>query len=351
MTQNDYRWCAIASPRDLADSRALWEEIFPEDSAGFLNYYDLWKMRDNRMETRRRSGQLISMIHWNPYRVHLDGVTVPGYYVIAVATRPEYRRRGLMAGQLRDGLNRFQQEGVPFLFLMPADPAIYEPFDFRYVYSRSTIAIEDEVPERVEKVEIRPLTVEEYREAAAFMEQMLTPEYPVHTVRDREYVLRTAMECRSEGGDMEGVFLEGRLAGCLSWWGDDTVEVRELLLIPELRDCAPGILRSRFMEAKKVTAVLGWKTGDAGDPIIMARIADLASFVRNIRSDIEKDIVIFVEDKLIPANHGLFRWHMGAEGSTLERIEPEEQAEPHIRTTIAELTGRLAGECIFTEIV
>lgn len=56
-------------PSDAADTRALWEEIFTEDSAAFLDYYYSVKTKDNQLQTIRTDGVLTAMIHWNPYPI------------------------------------------------------------------------------------------------------------------------------------------------------------------------------------------------------------------------------------------------------------------------------------------
>lgn len=60
-------------PSDAADTRALWEEIFTEDSAAFLDYYYSVKTKDNQLQTIRTDGVLTAMIHWNPYPIRICG--------------------------------------------------------------------------------------------------------------------------------------------------------------------------------------------------------------------------------------------------------------------------------------
>ena len=92
------------------DSRGLWEEIFSEDSASFLDYYDREKSCRNWIQTRYEGDRLVSMIHWNPVTLRYEEKLLPGAYLIAVATRPERRHRGFMAGLLREGLQQMQKK-------------------------------------------------------------------------------------------------------------------------------------------------------------------------------------------------------------------------------------------------
>lgn len=349
-------WYTLSALRDTADSRHLWEEIFPEDSKEFLDYYDAWKRKDNLVETRRRGGELISMIHWNPYRIHRQGRTEETCYVVAVATRPEYRHRGLMAGQLRDGMKRFYREGMPFLFLMPADPAIYEPFDFRYIYSRKVEDVRSwGQSDETCGLTVRPLAPEEWEAAARFMESRLAETFGCYTERTAKILMRMDAECRSEGGELVGIFEGPVLAGCFAWWGEEKVEIREMILsrklsAPEMRPVLGGIISRYFPEAEEITSLMAEPAGADGEPIIMARLVNLASFLAPVTSEEVRETVIRVEDKYIPENNGCFRWTMGPEGSTVERVDAE---EPEITIGAADLTRRILEDarCFFPEIV
>ena len=57
----------------------------------------------------------------------VNGIEKESYYIVAVATRKEYRGRRYMAGLLREALLDMYQAGVTFTYLMPAAEAIYLP--------------------------------------------------------------------------------------------------------------------------------------------------------------------------------------------------------------------------------
>lgn len=343
MRDSKRQWNSLAALRDSADSRKLWETIFTEDSSTFLDYYDTWKVKENLIGTRRCGGRLVSMIHWNPYRVRMKDEIDDSYYVIAVATLPEYRHRGLMAGQLRDGMEVFRRDGVPFIFLMPASPDIYLPFDFRYIYDREVVNAERSGGESADLV-IRPLHVSEWASAAALMQRRLVHHFQCCTVRDRAYVERTAWECRSEGGDMEGIFEGDRLIGVFSWWGEDKIEIREMILEEDWEPKAALVLsalRARWPEAEEVTSVAaGWSCEGEREPIIMARIVNLPIFLRTMTSAFEQDICIRVHDRYLKENDGMFCWNSGPEGSVLT---PAEEREAQIDISIADMVTWLMG--------
>ena len=69
-----------------ARTRALWEEVFQEDTKAFLDYYYYIKTRDNQIFVIEEDGAIRSMIHLNPYQVKVENRYFPSAYIIAVAT-------------------------------------------------------------------------------------------------------------------------------------------------------------------------------------------------------------------------------------------------------------------------
>ena len=123
-------------PSEHGKTRELWEEVFPDDTKAFLDYYYYIKTRDNAIYVIEEDGEICSMLQLNPYMVRVEGQEFPSAYIIAVATRKEYRSRGYMGALLRTSLKEMYNRGLPFTFLMPAAEAIYTPYDFRYIYSQ-----------------------------------------------------------------------------------------------------------------------------------------------------------------------------------------------------------------------
>ena len=119
-------------------TRPLWEEVFADDTKAFLDYYYYIKTRDNEIYVVEEDGRICSMLQLNPYVLKVESSELPSAYIIAVATKEEYRGRGYMGGLLRASLNEMYAEKIPFTFLMPAAEAIYSPYDFRFIYEQNT---------------------------------------------------------------------------------------------------------------------------------------------------------------------------------------------------------------------
>ncbi len=51
------------------------------------------------------------MLHLNPYELAVNGSRKDVNYIVAVATRKAYRKRGFMAGMLKQALNDMYADG------------------------------------------------------------------------------------------------------------------------------------------------------------------------------------------------------------------------------------------------
>ena len=161
-------------------SEALYREAFPEDKDAFVEYYYSYVTKNNRILVMEQAEKVCSMLHLNPYRLSVNGTEVDAYYYVAVATSEECRHQGMMRKLLHKSLNDIHEEGHPFTYLMPANRAIYEPFDFRIVYQQK-------------KVEL-PLEPGKANEKMAEM-------FDVYTLRDDWYVEKMLEEERICAGD------------------------------------------------------------------------------------------------------------------------------------------------------
>ena len=121
---------------EKACTRGLYEEVFPEDSREFVDYYYTEKTKDNVIYAAEEDKKIRGMLHLNPYVLSVNGSERKVNYIVAVATQRDYRRRGYMAALLRHVLRDMYEAGQSFTFLMPAAERIYLPHDFRTLYEQ-----------------------------------------------------------------------------------------------------------------------------------------------------------------------------------------------------------------------
>lgn len=168
------------SDNEKRNSEALYRAAFPEDKDAFVKYYYSYVTKDNQILVLEQEGEICSMLHLNPYQISVNGVAEDAYYYVAVATKKECRHQGMMRKLLYKSLNDIYQQGHPFTYLMPADKAIYEPFDFRIVYQQK-------------KVEL-PI-------APACANEKMAEMFDVYTLRDEWYVEKMMEEERVCAGE------------------------------------------------------------------------------------------------------------------------------------------------------
>ncbi len=336
--------------------RELWEEVFTEDSRGFLDYYDRWKYPENECFGIFDGDRLVSMAQFNPYKLRIrTGApafrTVESRYVIAVATREEYRHRGMMAALLKEGLGRMREKGMPFVFLMPAAEAIYRPFGFRYFYESCGGALAFESSARAEngtdekgaggrEAEACLAGPSDIPELTAFSEEVLSGLFDCYVKRDRRYYEMLLPELACEGGGLLLIRCGKRLLAEVPYWGEDQTELREVLCRPEHKDQVLSALGRWFgsgragKRLRQVSFQGAAFPGAEKKPVIMGRIADAGSFLELFSAERPAEILLELSDGLLKENEGIYRWRLSPEGSRAERLSPSEAAsleEPLLR--------------------
>lgn len=134
------------SALEKESSRSLYEKVFREDTKRFVDYYYQYKVRENEILALREDGQIVSMLHLNPYVMIVNGYEVKSNYIVAVATQEEYRHRGYMRMLLERAIRDQAAKKIPFTFLMPASESIYAPYDFVRICPYTSL------PPRVERM-------------------------------------------------------------------------------------------------------------------------------------------------------------------------------------------------------
>lgn len=288
----------------------LWKACFPEDTDRYLDYYYQEKTKDNRILAKKEDGKIISMLHRNPYKVHVGEKLWDVDYIVAVATKESRRGKGYMREVLTKALRDMNLEGRPFTFLMPAAEAIYRPFDFRFIWKKPLLSLKKEAGEEIEIIPVSE-SEEDCKRAAEFMEKWLAEHSQVYTCRDEAYVRRIRKELGSEDGEL--YFLRGNQGEDLGLQG---------LTGKEKKDQA-------FLYAKE-----GCYEEREGKTGIMARITALRVFLTAFSLKISGNLILDleVEDKLIPENEGRYLWILDEQGSSLEIFQDQQELQAAQRT-------------------
>jgi len=324
-------------------ARSLWEEVFYEDSVQFTDYYF-----ENKAE--KNIGYVIgeapydAMMFRTPYTLQIGDARKEISYIVGVATRKECRHRGLMRSLLMHSFQKMYEEKQPFTFLMPANPAIYEPFDFRYIYERDVwkikegVDVEAYLETEVEYVtsdgqELRAAGFEDsgnyrsytlgnglYRVSklqeqfpyipildmlAEFANGYLKEYYSIYVHRDKAYYEMQLKESQAQNGDIYVLLEEGEIKAFFLYAKEE-----DEVFIQEVMEAEEGILDFLQKEEKK-------------KPVIMARIIHLEEMLKLVRSKESKNLILKIEDDLIPENAGIYKWEIMSNGSKVTKLREE----------------------------
>ena len=94
----------------------------------FKWYFNEYCLKENMVlgGFDEKSGNLMNMLHLNPYTINLRGRDLKLPYIVGVATAPEYRGRHLFAPLLKTAFSVFTGSGSGICFIN-ADQCRYLP--------------------------------------------------------------------------------------------------------------------------------------------------------------------------------------------------------------------------------
>ena len=249
-------------------SRKLYKEAFFEDSESFTDYYYKEKVKNNRILVDEENSTIRAMLHQNPYLISFLGNTYEVDYIVAVATGKEHRRQGLMRNLLYKSLNTMYSEKKPFTFLLPANKAYYEPFDFNFISDYYLIEIDEK-----KNIVTKPYENKDKNNLTEFMMDYFSKNYQLYCIRDDFYVDRLIEELKSEDGFIELLYSDDKIVGYKLIWGLEKKEVRAFVL--------EKAYRKAFIKKNEA---------------YMARIVNLKEFMKNISIKKNISVIIIIHD-------------------------------------------------------
>ena len=275
-------------------TKPLYQEAFFEDSAGFVKYYYSEKIKDNRILADIEDS-VKSMIMLNPYTISVFNKKYCLDYIVAVATKKEYKRQGYMRRLLDKTLIDMNEIKVPFTYLIPANKDYYLPFDFSFVarkneYNADLSSFKKSVISGVE------LDIGAAEKILDFINTEVSKSNDVYTYRDIRYFERELKEIASENGFIN-IYLDGDdIVAYESFWGIEKVELKERIVSSDIA------------------------TREYGKENIMVRITDVAELLSNFRASKNIDIIVKINDNIIESQNAFFRIEMGKDFAKIGKI-------------------------------
>ncbi len=338
------------NPLAHGETRHLYEEIFSEDTQAFVEYYYQNCARENTIYTAKDQGQICAMLHLNPYQMQLGAWRGECCYIVAVATKEEYRHQGLMTRLLRASMEALYRRRHPFVFLMPAAEAIYHPFDFRFLYRQKQAILETGgVGILKDGFWIRKAEEEDTETLSAFAQKVLTS-YRTVVVHTKSYFSRLLKEQASQGGEVMMIGRGEAVCGYFFTSREAGEQVREAMIAPEYGE---WLFRALGAWAKKeAIQVFSWPDWavipeqlkrQKEVPMIMGRVIHAEALVSCLRAKEPVSIAVQVRDHWLRQNSGIYRMHVSPTEGRLTRLESE--IEPEWEIDAADFT-RWAFGCV-----
>lgn len=114
-------------------TRSLYEENFDIGDDDFIDYYYDTIIKRNEVVVVENNGEIISMIHLNPYDYNVLGNIEHVHYFVALATKKDYRNMGYMKKAIDFAINYLNQLKEPFCYIVPENDGLerfYNRFGF-----------------------------------------------------------------------------------------------------------------------------------------------------------------------------------------------------------------------------
>lgn len=299
----------------------MYQDIF-QDPEAFADYYFDMVYAKNQVLLAWEKDFLAGMIHLNPYRLKVTDKEFDAHYIVAVATKQEVRRKGVMRNMLYKVLNDMADGGEPFTYLMPADKAYYEPFDFVFVMDWT----ETEFMGRKGKQSgvLESFQQEDTGKILEFLNRQMQS-YDIYTVMDAAYLQQAAREAESQDGGLMVWKEHGEISGLFAYGKEeDTVYVR--LGFAEEEGRFLDMLRAAFPDQKIVVSAGCLKHGTKV-PKIMFRITCLEALCSCLKGKKEREFVLTVKDPIIEKNNGTFLFSTSKEGTKIRKTEEKAEGE------------------------
>lgn len=307
--------------------RPLWEEVFYEDSKAFTDYYFKEKAARNRAFVLQGQEGARAMLYLAPYAMEIrtgrQWTLRKINYIIGVATKKEYRHKGYMNRLLCEALQYMQEKKQPFTFLMPADPAIYQPYQFTYIYDRQEYEWRGYEGQKEEQALPDFMQEREIPFLKAFASAWLSEHMDVFIRRDEAYYQILLKELKAQNGGICLLREQHKISGYFLYTHEEEGEIQEAVY-------ESG---KRYPFARKADR----------KPIIMARIIDVKEMLSLLRTkEKEQEVILQVDDPIVKENSG--EWHClwQLHGAQIERMDGGRKA-PKLYVTIEKLTAWVFG--------
>ena len=123
----------LVKDEDLEAVKWLWSYCFESHEPFFSWYFSNYYQGENTL-AGYLDNRLVSCLQLIPYKIFLRGQLLPTSYIIGLATYPEVRQSGVVAGLLKAALEEMRRRGHYVNILMPFKTGFYYHYQWEICY-------------------------------------------------------------------------------------------------------------------------------------------------------------------------------------------------------------------------
>lgn len=349
-----YYW----NKKDNSQLYNLWVNIF-HDTRNFCDYYFSQKLADNKILVLEQNNEIASMIHLNPYTLSFNNINMKSNYIVGVATKECYRKKGFLKLLMTKSLKDMYNEKIAFTFLTTVDENIYWPYEFKFITSCFEIKatqIKNNLNSDISTVDLSLTTFNEFID---YYNKKMQNSFGIYIVRSKFYIERLLKEMKCENGYVKLFFKNNLLQGYIMLYISETmIQVREMLYNKSVEydiiSYLQSILNNKTLIINDVKSIQElqlfqnyFKCTIELKPYVMGRIVYLKNFLEKIYSKANISFNISIIDSIIKENNNKFNWSLSPSASKLIETNDEED----IIINISVLCQWLLGYCTIEQII
>ena len=110
---------------DLTQLHTLWKDVFGDED-GYIDLFFSGAYFSSHPFAVVENGEVRSVLYLLDCHLQAGSRTYDGYYLYAAATKPQYRRRGLMRLLIEEAKDYMRETKKDFIALVPANAPLYQ---------------------------------------------------------------------------------------------------------------------------------------------------------------------------------------------------------------------------------
>ena len=113
---------------DLTQLHTLWKDVFGDED-GYIDLFFSGAFHTSHPFAVIENGEVQSVLYLLDCQLQAGKQRYDGYYLYAAATKPQYRRRGLMRTLIEEAKAYMHESGKDFIVLVPATKPLYDYYE------------------------------------------------------------------------------------------------------------------------------------------------------------------------------------------------------------------------------